>query len=216
MPRAVKRAPQKRSYDSSKRQAQARETRRAIRDAAQRLLLDRGYGATTMQAIADEAGVAVQTVYAVFKTKAAIIKEAAEVALVGDDEPIPLLERQMITSIADEPDQRRRLRLAVQAGTTVQRRAARMTVAVRDAGAVDSDLAAWWETGKQQRHMGFTHAARVVAGREGLRIPIEEAADVLWVLCSPDVFVQFTSDKGWPVERYEDWLYDTLERTLLP
>lgn len=215
MARAVKRTSPRRQYDSSKRQAQARETRRSIRDAAQRLFLERGYGATTMQAIADEAGVAVQTVYAVFRTKAAIMKEAAEVAIVGDDEPVPLLEREMITSIETEPDQRERLRLAVRAGSMIQIRSARMTVAARDAGAIDPELAEWWETGKRQRRVGFTQAAKVIAGDDGLRVPLEDAADILWVLCSPDVFVQFTVDKGWSVQRFEEWLYDTLERSLL-
>ena len=216
MARAVKGKAAKRSYDSSKRLEQARITRRSIRDAAHRLFLERGYAATTMQAIADEAGVAVQTVYAVFRTKAAIMKEAAEVAIVGDDEPVPLLEREMITSIAAEPDQRERLRRAVTAVATVQARAARMNVAARDAGASDPELAEWWESGKRQRRVGFAGAARVIAGDDGLRLTLEDAADVMWVLCSPDVFVQFTLDKGWPVERYREWLYDTLERTLLP
>ena len=216
MARAVKGQAQKRSYDSSARRAQARATRAAIRDAAGRLFLDRGFGATTMQAIADEAGVAVQTVYAAFGTKAAIMKEAAEVAIVGDDEPVPLMERDLVTSIAAEPDQRRRAGLVADANAVIQSRAAPMTVATRDAGTVDPELAAWWELGKEQRRLGMHQAAQILAGDDGLRLPVDEAADILYVVMSPDVFIQFTRDKGWSTDRYRDWLRDTIERTLLP
>jgi hypothetical protein len=86
----------------------------------------------------------------------------------------------------------------------------------RDAAAADPEVAAYWELGKTQRRIGMMEAARALAGDDGLRVPIEEAADVLWVIFSPDVFMQFTGDKGWSVERHEAWLLDTIERTLLP
>jgi AcrR family transcriptional regulator len=221
MPSGVKRStaktgPAKRSYDSTKRQAQARATRAAIRDAATRLFLDRGYAATTIQAIAEMAGVAPQTVYASFKTKFAVLKEALEVSIVGDDEPIPLMERADIVAISDEPDQRERARMQARAMREIQQRAAPMSLVARDAAAADPEVAAFWELGKKQRRMGMAEAARGLAGDDGLRIPVDEAADVLWVIFSPDVFMQFTRDKGWSVERYEAWVLDTLERTLLP
>lgn len=214
--RAAKGKPTTRTYDSSKRQAQARATRHAIREAARGLFLDRGYGATTIQAIAEDAGVAVQTVYAAFRTKAAILRELLEVSIVGDDEAVPLLERDMITSIWAEPDQRARLRMHVKVTSTIQGRAAAMSVVVRDAAATDPELAEFWELGKVQRRKGMGEAAQSLAGAEGLRVPVEEAADILWVLYSPDVFIQFTRDLGWTLERYEDWLHDALERLLLP
>jgi AcrR family transcriptional regulator len=217
MARGVKGKPQpKRSYDSSKRQAQARATRAGIRDAADRLFRERGYAATTMQAIADEAGVAVQTVYAAFGTKFAVLREALEVSIVGDDEPIPLLERPDIVAVHDEPDQRRRARTMGAQIAAIQQRAAPMSLVARDAAAADPEVAAFWNLGKEQRRIGMRSAAEALAGKDGLRVPIEEAADILWVLFSPDVFMQFTRDKGWPVERYEQWIGDTLERTLLP
>jgi AcrR family transcriptional regulator len=212
MARAVKR----RSYDSTKRQAQARATRAAIRDAATRLFLARGYAGTTIQAIADEAGFASQTVYAAFKTKFAVLKEAIETSIVGDDEPIPLLERDDITSIDDEPDQRQRARMQARTVSQIQQRVAPMSLVARDAAAADPEVAAFWEQGKVQRRTGMAQAAQSLAGGDGLRIPIDEAADVLWVIFSPDVFMQFTRDKGWSMERYEAWVLDTIEQTLLP
>jgi AcrR family transcriptional regulator len=216
MPRAVKGKPQKRAYDSSKRQAQARATRAAIRQAATRLFVERGYAATTIQAIADEAGVAPQTVYAVFRTKFAVLKEALEVSIVGDDEPIPLLERDDIVTIRDEPDQRQRARRLARAMREIQERAAPMSLVARDAAAADPEVAAFWDLGKAQRRVGMEDAARTLAGDDGLRVPVNEAADAMWVLFSPDVFMQFTRDKGWSVERYGAWVLDTIERTLLP
>lgn len=213
---AVKRVPAKRSYDSTKRQAQARATRAAIRDAATRLFVERGYAATTIQAIADEAGVAPQTVYAAFKTKFAVLKESLEVSIVGDDEPIPLMERADIVTISDEPDQHQRARMQARAVAQIQQRAAPMSLVARDAASTDPEVAAFWELGKAQRHMGMSEAARGLAGDDGLRVPVDVASDVLWVIFSPDVFMQFTRDKGWSVERYEEWLRDTIERTLLP
>jgi AcrR family transcriptional regulator len=206
----------KRSYDSTNRQAQARVTRAAIRDAAARLFVERGYAATTIQAIADEAEVAPQTVYAVFKTKFAVLKEAIEVSIVGDDEPIPLLERDDIVTIGEEPDQRRRAGLMARAMAAIQERAAPMSLVARDAAAADPEVAAFWKLGKEQRRTGMVDAAKRLAGDDGLRIPVGEAADVLWVICSPDVFMQFTRDKGWSRDRYEAWVLDAMERTLLP
>jgi hypothetical protein len=98
----------------------------------------------------------------------------------------------------------------------IQSRGAPLSVVTRDAAAADPEVAAYWEVGKTQRRIGMAEAARSLAGKDGLRIPIEEAADILWVIFSPDVFMQFTRDKGWSLERYEAWILDTLERTLLP
>jgi AcrR family transcriptional regulator len=216
MARAVKRVAAKRSYDSSKRKAQARATRATIRDAAARLFIDQGYAATTVQAIAEEAGVAPQTVYAAFKTKFAVLKEALEVSLVGDDEPVPLLEREEIVAVSEQRDQRVRARMMARTIRDLQYRGAPLSVVTRDAAAADPEVAAYWDLGKTQRRVGMTEAARVLAGGDGLRVPVEEAADILWVIFSPDVFMQFTKDKRWSVDRYEAWILDTIERTLLP
>jgi hypothetical protein len=155
-------------------------------------------------------------VYAAFKTKFAVLKEALEVSIVGDDEPVPLLERDDIVAVGGQPDQLQRARLMARTVRDIQLRAAPMSLVARDAAAADPEVAAFWDLGKAQRRIGMAEAARSLAGDDGLRIPIDEAADVLWVIFSPDVFMQFTRDKGWSVERYEAWVLDTLERTLLP
>src|SRR5687768_5982220 len=94
----------KRSYSSARRKAQASETRRAILDAANELFVAHGYAATTIQAIAEEAGVAVQTVYAVFGNKRELLRQLIESSITGDDEPQPITERAEALAVAAEPD----------------------------------------------------------------------------------------------------------------
>src|SRR5215212_4550247 len=95
------------------RAEQARATRRRIVDAAAEQFVSRGYGATTLEDIAEAAGVAVQTVYFHFRNKPTLLKHALDVAAVGDDEPVPLLERPWMARIRREPDPRRVITLWV-------------------------------------------------------------------------------------------------------
>ena len=106
MPDGVK---PRRRYDSSRRQEQARENRRAVLAAARRMFLEQGYAATTVGAIASEAGVSVETVYKAFGNKPGLVKAVADVAIVGDDEPVPMLQRERVRRIQAEPDPRRKL-----------------------------------------------------------------------------------------------------------
>lgn len=86
-----KEKPSKRTYNSSRRKEQARLTSRQIVGAARKLFIDRGYSGATIEAIAQEAGVAAETVYAAFGNKRAILSKLIDVSIVGDDESIPLL-----------------------------------------------------------------------------------------------------------------------------
>ena len=101
----------RRRYDSSRRQEQARENRRAILEAARRMFLRRGYAATTVSAIAGEAGVSVETVYKAFANKPGLVKAVVDVAIVGDDESVPMIERELVRRIEAETDPRRKLAL---------------------------------------------------------------------------------------------------------
>src|SRR5215468_12401309 len=101
MPRSVK-AP--RSYDSSRRQEQARQSRAAVLREARRRFLADGFASTTVGVIAEGADVSVETVYKAFGNKAGLLKAVFDVAAVGDDEPIPLAEREMVAAIKAEPD----------------------------------------------------------------------------------------------------------------
>ncbi len=99
----------KRTYNSTRRLAQARQTRRLIVEAAGRLFRERGYAGTAIEAIAQQAGVAVETIYATFGNKVAILSAVVDFSVVGDDEPVPLLQRPGIRAAQDENDPRRLL-----------------------------------------------------------------------------------------------------------
>src|SRR5439155_1248301 len=101
----------KRAYNSSRRQVQARHTRQQIAIAARKLFVERGYAGATMEAIAQDAGVATETIYAVFGSKNKVLLHLLDIAVGGDDEPIRLLDRPGPQAVFQERDQRRQLRM---------------------------------------------------------------------------------------------------------
>jgi TetR/AcrR family transcriptional regulator, regulator of autoinduction and epiphytic fitness len=196
----------KRSYSSARREAQARETRRAILDAAHDLFVATGYAATTIQVIAERGGVAVQTVYAVFGSKRELLRQLIERTIVGDDDPLPITERTAAQSLAAEPDARRRAELDAAMSRSITERIAPIVRVAAEAAASDPELAAMMEAVKAARRKEMTAAARLLAGPDGLRIADEEAAATLYVLYSPQVADMLIGDYGWSPQRYEKWL----------
>ncbi|WP_188111397.1 TetR/AcrR family transcriptional regulator [Nocardioides antri] len=196
----------KRSYSSAKRKAQARETRRAILDAAHELFVSTGYAATTIQAIAERAGVAVQTVYAVFGNKRELLRQLIESTITGDDDPAPVTERAEAEAVAAEPDARRRAELDAAISVQISQRVAPIVRVAEEAAASDPELAAMMEVVKAARREEMTASARLVGGPDGLRLSHEEAAATLYVLYSPQVAGMLMGDYGWSPQRYERWL----------
>ena len=196
----------KRSYSSAKRQAQARETRRAIIDSAGELFVANGYAATTIQAIAEGAGVAVQTVYAVFGTKREVLRQLIETSVAGDDEPVPITERAEAQAVAAEPDRRRRAELDAALSRSITERVAPIVRVIGEAAASDPELADVMEAVKAARRDEMIASAKIIAGPDGLRVDDEEAAATLYVLYSPQVADMLMRDYGWSPERYEAWL----------
>ena len=150
------------------RAARTRATRRRIVDAAAELFIDEGYGVTTLEQIAARAGVAVQTVYFHFGNKRTVLKEAVDVAAVGDDEPVALLERPWLDELRAEPDPRRVVALWVANSRRSTARIGPIMAVVRDAAVTDPEMAAQWATNEAQRATAFRcagDAARPSAGR---------------------------------------------------
>src|SRR5690349_24054106 len=135
-------APVKKPYKSTLRAAQARATRRAIVDAAARLFTQRGYGATTIDAIAAAAGVSRKTVFTSVGGKAEALKLAIDWAHVGDDEPVPMLERPHIKAQMQEPDARRILTAYARQIREVGARTAPLHEVVRAAAGLDEEVRA--------------------------------------------------------------------------
>ena len=196
----------KRSYSSAKREAQARQTRRSILDAAHELFVATGYAATTIQAIAERAGVAVQTVYAVFSTKRELLRQLIETAITGDDDPLPITERTEAQAVAAEPDARRRAELDAALSRSITERVAPIVRVAEEAAASDPELAAMMAVVKAARRKEMIASARILAGPDGLRVSREEAAATLYVLYSPQVAGMLMGDYGWSPRRYERWL----------
>ena len=130
----------KRRYDSPRRREQAAATRRAILEAAQRLFEQQGYAATTMAAIAAEAGVALKTVYVAFETKSGVLRALWHLLLRGDEDDVPVGERDWYREVLEEPDPERQLRLNARNSRVVKERVGRLLDVIRGAAAADPDI----------------------------------------------------------------------------
>lgn len=214
----VKSQRQKRAYDSSRRRAAAKESRRAIAAAARRLFLERGYTGTTMNAIAQAAGVSQETVYASFGPKPSIFRHLVETALSGTDEPVPPLERDYARQLLAERDPSRVIDIYARAMRLTQERLAVLFEvllhAARSAGELQPLATELIERRAHYTHVIAEHLASIGGLREGLSV--DEAGDVLFALNSSEFFLVLARDRGWQPEDFEPWLADAWKRLLLP
>jgi AcrR family transcriptional regulator len=208
----------RRQYRSTRRQEQARQTRSAIVEAARALFLARGYAGTTVPAVADAAGVAVETVYKAFGNKARLLKGVFDVSIVGDHKPVPMLERDLVRAITSEPEPRRKFDIYGEHLARAGPRAARVQLLVRAASATDPEVAEVWDQMTKERLFGMTEFARHLSEGGHLRsdITLEEARDVLWTYNSVEIYDLLVLQRGWSDERYGRWVADALKCALLP
>ena len=207
----------KRRYRSPLRDSQAAATRLRVIEAATRLFLDAGYGATSIDAIAQAAGVSRATVFATVGSKPALLKTAYDVAIVGDDEPIPLPERPESRAVRAEPDPRRYLERYAHLVMPLLARVAPMYEAVRGAASADPEVRPVWDKLQAERRLGAAHIVEDIAAKGGLRrgADREALADAVWVLIEPGPYHQLVNGRGWTAERYEAWLASRLVHELL-
>lgn len=207
----------RRAYDASGRRERARQTRLEILGAAQRLLPARGYAATTILAVAEEAGVSVETIYGTFGSKAGLARDALRAALRGDDEPVPLTERPEIMRIREEPDPRRQLELYAQFLPGANARIAPLVRVLWAAADADQELATVLAEHEQNRLDGMTQFAQELHKRGGLRkgLSTDEARDTLWSLNSIELYELLVTRRGWSRDRYAKWLKETLTAALM-
>lgn len=207
----------KRRYDSRRRREQAAATRRAIIDAARRLFERDGYVATTMDAIASEAGVAPKTVYGAFATKAGLLRSLWDLLLKGDTDDAPVAERPWYRAVLEEPDPERQLRLNAAGAVAVKSRIGPLLAVIRSAAAVDADGAALWRLIQSDFHDNQRAVVDAVAAHGGLRRGLDRASatDVLWTLNHPDVWLLLVGERGWTPARFEAWFADACVRELL-
>jgi AcrR family transcriptional regulator len=201
---------------TGKKGEKSRETRRRILQAAYDLFIDHGYGATTLQGIAERAGVAVQTIYFAFGNKPSLLKELVDVTIAGDDEPVPTMRRTWFLDALAADTAEAHLRKHVRGTCDVLRRVAPITDVLRAAGAQDASLAGMWQEDSDPRLEVHTVAARSLVAKPGARaeLSVEHAADLLFGLLSPQLYLLFVRERGWRPERWEQWAYDTLHTQL--
>jgi TetR/AcrR family transcriptional regulator, regulator of autoinduction and epiphytic fitness len=209
--------PVKRSYASPRRAAQSRATRRAIVDAAARLFAERGYVATSFDAIAEAAAVGRATVFAHFPAKAALLKTAYDVTLVGDDEPIPLPQRPESLAVRAERDPHRFLAGYAAIVTGVARRVSPIYEAIRGAAHADPEAAAVWRKIGEERRIGGANIVASIVDRGGLRRDAdpERAADLVFALVDPGLYHLLVRERGWSHDAFTTWLAAALERELV-
>ena len=211
---AVKRP---RKYESALRRRQADETRARILDAAESLFSERGYASTTMNAIAEAAGVAPDTVYATFTSKVGVLHRLLDARVGGDANPVALLDRPGPRAVLREKDARRLLTGFADGITDILERTARVARILRGAAAVDPEVAALL-AGMESTRLGNLSVVAAALNRMGsLRkgVDAKRASAVIWTLASPDVHRLLRAERRWSRSEYAAWLADSLGRTLL-
>lgn len=205
-----------RRYSSPVREEQAARTRARILDAAGELFLAHGYGRTTVRDIARAAGVAADTVYAVFGSKVRVLTALIDRRLVPDGSVTNVTDLPQAGVMRDEPDQRRQLELFAGLITTIATGMRPMFEILRTASSVEPEAAPVFAEMDRQRLENMRRFAGWVAARGPLRVDVERAAEIMWAVASPDVGRMLCDQLGWTVEEHAAWLADTLARTLLP
>jgi len=206
-----------RVYDNAARQTQSAETRQRVLNAAHQLIAARGYRKTTVADIALEAGVHIDTVYALVGRKPVLLRELIEQAVSGTDRAVTPEERNYVKAILAEPDPARKLAIYARAVRHIQARMAPLFLALRDASATEPEAGVVWREISDRRAKNMRDLVRNLKAADGLRddLSIDEAADTIWATNSSELYVLLTVERGWSADRYERWLADTWCRLLL-
>lgn len=208
----------KRGYVSAARTQQARETRRRVIDAATQLFVEQGYATTTMRMIAGEARVSVPTVELLFGTKAQLLHVVLDVAVAGDDEPVPMLDRTWAADAQSAQDVAAFLSAVAEVLREAQVRSAGVMLAAYEAAASDADIHVVITDRERQRARTSGWIIDGVLGRASLRPGLDRstAVDTVWMLMDPVVFSRLTRHRGWSAERYATWFADSVAQLLRP
>jgi AcrR family transcriptional regulator len=204
-------------HQRTRRTDKAQQTRQRIIDAATRLFLEHGYVPTTIEAIAEAADVAVETVYARFRNKTNLMI-AVKDAAVTERGQVPLQQRPELAAIAVEPGQRQQLAAAAALSCGMLQRIAPVYAVLRDAAAADGTLREHLAAEVARRRAFQRTLVDLVHAHGRLRegLSTEQAAETYSALANPDLYLLLTSQHGWTPGQYQAWLADSLQRLLLP
>jgi AcrR family transcriptional regulator len=203
--------------DRGRGQARTRLARRAVVDAARTLFLERGYAATTMEAISEHSDVPPATVYRLFSSKLGILKALLDASIAGDDRPVAVPERPGVAALFDERDPQQLLAGFAGVTTAINQRTNDVYRVLMSAAGSDPAAAELLGEIRQQRDQGQGRIARSLARAHALKPGLRErdAADLIHALMSPEVYRLFVGDRGWTPARYQQWLATTLTEQLL-
>jgi len=202
---------------ATRRAQKALATRRRILDAAEVLFVRDGYAATTIVAIAGQADVAVQTVYAVFGTKRAVLSELLASRVTGDHDTTPLKDRDDWRAMEAETDPRRQLRLLAAIATRIGERMGALYNVLAGAAGSDPEIADMHRFQQQHRHSDQRRVARSLARKGALRPGLSEAhaTDIMWAVANPAMHRSLVAERQWAPGEYERWLAHVLTCSLL-
>lgn len=207
--------PVKRRYDASQRREAAARTRTAILDAARQLFTSSGYSATPMTAIAERAGVALDTVYASVGRKPELARLLIETAISGTGEVVPAEDRAYVQAVRAAPDAATKIAIYASAVRVIAGRLAPLVAVIQQAGPAEPELAVLWrEIGERRAANMRLFVAELVAVAP-LRVDPDEAADIVWVTNAPEFYQLVVGQCGWSTDRYERFLASSWQRLLL-
>jgi len=206
----------KRKYSSAVRDEQAARTRTRILDAASELFVDRGYARTTMSELAQRAGVARDTVHAVFGSKARVLTALIDRHLVPDESVANATQTPEAQAVKNELDRRRQIELFADWIAQLSTRLRPTFEILRTASAVEPEMAGVFAEMDRYRMVNMQTYAKWFAARGKLRVGTKRAGEIIWTLASPDVARMLCDELGWTEAQHARWLADALIRTLLP
>lgn len=210
--------PVKRPYDNTRRQAQVRATRHRIIEAARVLFIERGYPATTLEAIADAADTSLPTLYRLFASKPALLKFVLDVSFGGDDEPIAFGDRPEVRKARAESDPGAMVSAFARLGREFMERSSAIMNVLATAAQVDPDASQLMEEIRRQRHAGQSRIVAALAALGALDpdLGFSSAVDMTYLCLSPDAHRILTVERGWTADQYEQWLVRSLGLLLRP
>lgn len=199
-----------------RREARARQTRQRIVDAALELFLERGYVATTIEAIAKQAGVAPATVYQAFGTKQAILAAALDITVAGDDQPLTVLDRDWVSQARRQRNPKKQLRLVVAGACQIAARTAPLKEVMRDAAATEPGVRDLVRLDHERRRLTQEALVRLLAEHRPLRdgMEVHRAVDTFFAVVNSYTYELLVGYCGWSELQWQDWLIDLLEREL--
>jgi AcrR family transcriptional regulator len=202
---AVTTEPARRRYESPLRAAQAEQTRATVVAAATRLFIERGWSGTGVRDVARQAHVSVETVYANFGSKAELLRQALDVAVVGDAAPVPLADRDDFRRLG-QGTATERAKAAGQLLAAMRQRIARLRRVLSQAAGSDPELSRLLADSLRMERESVRQAAVAIAQRP---VP-DEDVDALFAILSSEVFLLLTEARGWNVPMYQSWVTQTL------